>query len=65
MGNHFATARSLGEEYVLSMGVAPELYQKPVKVAENCCLYGGKALPAPKTKGRNLRALRRLNAHQL
>ena len=64
-GNHFATAHSLGEEYVASLGVSPSLHPRAVKVAENCCLYGGKALPAPKTAGRNRRALRRLNAHQL
>jgi hypothetical protein len=64
-GNHFATAHSLGEEYVGSLGVAPAQHQKAVLVAANCCLYGGKALPAPKTAGRNRRAVRRLEAHRL
>jgi hypothetical protein len=63
--NRFATAHSLGEEYVASLGVSPSLHPRAVKVAENCCLYGGKSLASPKTAGRNRRAVRRLEAHQL
>jgi hypothetical protein len=64
-GNKFETAFKLGLAYVQALGGDYVANKKEQKVAETCCLYGGRALSALKSAGRNRRALRRMKAHQL
>lgn len=58
----FSSAFCAAVEYVRVMGGDPLTDTKAVKIAEIACLYGKRALPHVKTKGRNARALRRLSA---